>query len=153
MGKLRNIKDRFSALEKNVNLATEKLGKFELLEEKFTALETKFNEIYDMFMTPDEEITPEQVKQQEDQALAQMESVIQSAIVKMVNKPENQKSIQDFAQGFAGAMSGKGGSGWEGIMTEGGEVNWGVAIQKFMDRNKGSTPSPPTTTRRRTTGY
>jgi hypothetical protein len=154
MGKLKEIRKDFAELKANVKLLAEKAEKFDEIEETVKEFSTKFNDLYKNYFLPDPEITPEQIKQQEEAALEQMKGVIQSAIVDMVNKPENQKAISDFAGQFAGAMSGKGQGGWADLMTEDGQVNWGIAIQQFMNKQNKGSPVVQTTTRgRKTTAY
>lgn len=154
MGKLKEIRKDFAEIKSNVNIMKEKVIELESFKESFQDLATKFNAIYDNYFLPDPDVTPEQIKQQEEEFANNMKLIVRGAISDMLADPENQKNIQAFAQNLTGAMSGKGQGGWADLMTENGEINWGIAIQQFMNRgNKGSPVVQNTTRGGKTTGY
>ena len=109
MGKLRRIKEEYAELKANVKLVTEKLEKFEQLENTLLDLQTKFNEIYTIFMTPDEEVSEADMIKQQEEVADQMKIVVRNAISDMINDPENQKAIQTFMGQFSASMSGQAG--------------------------------------------
>ena len=154
MGKLKEIRKDFAELKENSKLLKEKVEEIEKYKQSFQELATKFNAIYDNYFLPEQEITEAEIKQQQEETVNMMKGVVRSAISDMLADPENQKNIQDFVAQFTGAMSGKGQGGWEDLMTEDGQVNWGIAMQQIQKmQNKGSPIAQTTTRGRKTTGY
>jgi hypothetical protein len=154
MGKLKEIRKDFAELKENSKLLKEKVIELENYKQGFQELATKFNAIYDNYFLPEQQISEAEIKAQQEETINMMKGVVRSAISDMLADPENQKNIQSFAQQFAGAMSGKGQGGWENVMTEDGQINWGILIEQGMKmKNKGSPVAQTTTRGRKTTGY
>lgn len=154
MGKLKEIRKDFAELKENSKLLKEKVIELENYKQGFQELATKFNAIYENYFTPEQELSEADIKAQQEETVNMMKGVVRSAISDMLADPENQKNIQTFVAQFTGAMNGKGQGGWANLITEDGQVNWGIAIQEFMKKQNTSSPVAQTTTRGgKTTGY
>ena len=157
MGKIRKIKTRFESLEQNVNLVSEKLVEFDSFKEDMTTLHEKFNHVYELFTTEEEELSEEEQKKLMEEQLEQMKAMVQGAIIDLVNKPENQKALQEFVSQFRGAMSGDPmsmGFDMDSIMDKDGYVDpLKAALVWFTNRTKGSGEAPKFSGTKGKTGY
>ena len=139
---LTEIKVETELLKENFNLLTEKL---EVYEKTISEYQEKFDILFNFFTAEEEQPTAAEIEQQQKEAQEQMTAVIQNAFVNMVNKPENQKAINDFvnsilSQATGGAMGGPAIGGWDQLTNEDGSLNIGFAIGKFLEsRTPGRT--------------
>ena len=151
MGRKKREKlDKISAtaltIESNFNFVYEKLEELDLFISRFNVVEYKIQVIFDTFVVEDIEPTAQEIAEQEkqmkeaqEQISQQMEITIQNALINLVNKPENQKAIMDFAEQFSQGMQGKG--QFSGMVDADGNPNIMAIIEKLMsNRGMGGQP-------------
>ena len=158
MGKIKEIRKRFNLLEGNVNIISEKLVEFETIIEDINRFEEKFDMLLDDLTLDEPEISEEEQKKLMEEQAELMKVMIQSAIIDLVNKPENQKALQEFVSKFRGAMTGDPmamGFDIESLMDKDGYVDpLKAALVWFTNRQKGSSePSKFSVTTGKTGGY
>ena len=157
MGKIQKIKTRFESLETNVNLISAKLVELDQFKEDMSTFQEKFDHIYELFTQEEEELSEEEQKKMVEEQVEQMKGMVQSAIIDLVNKPDNQKALQEFVSQFRGAMSGDPmamGFDMDSIMDKDGYVDpLKAALVWFTNRTKGSGDAPKFSGTGKKTGY
>ena len=157
IGKFRREKLEEISLEaKQIN---EKFNKVDAFIDDFEKIKGQINVLFEFMVEENTEPTAEEIKEMEEQAKAvqeQMETTIQNALINLVNKPENQKSIMDFAEQFSQGLQGKG--SLANLVDADGNPNWVAMIEKLMsNRGMGGQPQlqgqPAAQTKGKSTGY
>lgn len=161
IGKFKREKLEEISLEaKGINL---KLNKFDLFILDFEKIKEQVNVLFGFMVEENTEPTATELKEMEEEQKAmqeqiaqQMEVTIQNALISLVNKPENQKSIMDFANQFSQGMQGKG--SLANMVDADGNPNWWAMFERFMQsKGMGQLPGPgsqPAAQRKgKSTGY
>lgn len=157
--KKREKLEEISLEAKGIN---EKLNSFTVFIEDFDKIKEQVNILFEFMVEENTEPTATEIKEMEEaqakvqkEIAEQMEITIQNALINLVNKPENQTAITNFANQFSQGMQGKG--QLSGIMLEDGSVNWVAALEKFMSGRGVGQPQlqgqPQAQRKGKSTGY
>ena len=153
-------KIKLEAEQANVilNTMSTKLEELELFITRFNSFEEKFQIIFEFMVEENTEPTAEDIQkmqEMEKEVQEQMKVTIQNALLDLVNKPENQKAIMEFANQFSQGVQGKG--QLAGMVDADGNPNWFGMAEKFLSgRNMGVPPQgapAPAQRKSKSTGY
>lgn len=157
----RKKREKLEEINLEAKAINEKLNKVDEFIVDFDKIKEQINILFDFMVEENTEPTAQEIAEQEkqmkeaqEQIAQQMEVTIQNALINLVNKPENQKSIMEFANQFSQGLQGKG--GMAGMVNAEGNPDW-LGIFEYFAKGKGGQPQlqgqPAAQRKGKSTGY